>query len=144
MKNDDLFNIFANFAKFHSNTIGFDQLAAKLSSLSESMTKYPPYNIKKVDDNHYVLELAVAGFAKQDIDIEINNGTLAIRGKVESLQEDDQDYIFKGIANRSFDRTFALADNFEVKNAEMFNGLLRVWLEHIIPEHKKPKKIKVD
>lgn len=144
MKNDDVFNIFANFAKFHGHTVGFDHLASKLSALSDSITKYPPYNIKKVDDNHYVIELAVAGFAKQDIDIEIHDGTLAIKGKVESLQEDDKDYIFKGIANRSFDRTFTLADNVEVKNAEMFNGLLRVWLEHIIPEHKKPKKIKVE
>jgi molecular chaperone IbpA len=86
--------------------------------------------------------LAVAGFAKQDIEIELADGKMIIKGNVENGEAEDN-FLFKGIANRAFTRTFALEDTVEVKDAAMMNGMLKVFLEKIIPEHKKPKKIEV-
>jgi molecular chaperone IbpA len=110
--------------------------------LTKNIPNYPPYNIKKTGDNTYVIELAVAGFGRQDVEIELDDGKMIVRGKVDSGEPDDN-YLFKGIAARSFTRTFALEDQVEVKDAEMINGMLKVFLERIIPEHKKPKKIEV-
>jgi molecular chaperone IbpA len=110
--------------------------------LTKSIPNYPPYNIKKTGDNTYVIEVAVAGFGKQDIEIELDNGKMIIKGNVQNTEE-EENFLFKGIANRAFTRTFALEDQIEVKDAEMFNGMLKVFLERIIPEHKKPKKIEV-
>jgi molecular chaperone IbpA len=101
---------------------------------------YPPYNIKKVDENKYVIEMAVAGFGKQDLELELQDGTLTIKGNVSS---EDADYIYKGIAERAFTRQFTLADTVEVKNADLINGMLKIWLERFIPEEKKPKKISI-
>jgi molecular chaperone IbpA len=110
--------------------------------LTKSIPNYPPYNIKKTGDNTYVIEVAVAGFAKQDIEIELDNGKMIIKGNVQNAEEEET-FLFKGIANRAFTRAFTLEDQIEVKDAEMFNGMLKVFLERIIPEHKKPKKIEV-
>lgn len=132
-----------DFDKFF---VGFDDQFNKLAKIHDDLTKnipnYPPYNIKKTGDNTYVIEIAVAGFAKQDIEIELDNGKMVVKGSVQNA-EDDSNFLFKGIANRNFTRTFALDDQVEVKDAEMFNGMLKVFLERIIPEHKKPKKIEV-
>ena len=126
--------------------VGFDDQFNRLAKMHDDLTKnipnYPPYNIKKTGDNTYVVELAVAGFAKQDIEIELADGKMVIKGNVQSTEEEES-FLFKGIANRAFTRTFALDDQVEVKDAEMFNGMLKVFLERIIPEHKKPKKIEV-
>lgn len=136
-------DLFKDFDKFY---IGFDDQFNKLAKIHDDITKnvpnYPPYNIKKTGDNTYVIELAVAGFAKQDIEIELADGKMLIRGKVTG-DNDNANYLIKGIADRAFTRTFALDDQIEVKDAEMLNGMLRVFLERIIPEHKKPKKIEV-
>jgi molecular chaperone IbpA len=135
--------LFKDFDKFF---VGFDEQYNRLSKLHDDMTKslpnYPPYNIKKVSENTYVIELAVAGFARQDIEIELADGKMIVKGNV---QNDDtgNDFIHKGIANRAFTRSFVLDDQIEVKDAEMLNGMLKVFLERIIPEHKKPKKIEV-
>jgi molecular chaperone IbpA len=104
--------------------------------------KYPPYNIKKVDENRYVIELAVAGFGKADIDIELQEGKLSILGKCDSAESTE--YLYKGIAERGFKREFTLADNVEVKSSSLANGMLKIWLEAFIPEHKKPKKVKIE
>ena len=126
--------------------IGFDEQFNTLQKLHDDLTKnipnYPPYNIKKVDDNHYTIEMAVAGFGQSDIDIEMNDGKLVVRGNIGTAEEEES-FLFKGIANRAFTRTFALNDEIEVKNAEMFNGMLKIALERLIPEHKQPKKIAV-
>ena len=133
--------MFKDFDKFF---VGFDDTYNRLAKLHDDVTKYvpnyPPYNIKKVEDNKYVVELAVAGFAKQDIEITFEDGKLTVKG---STQDDGENFIFKGIANRAFTRTFALDDQIEIRDAEMFNGMLKIFLERIIPEHKKPKKIEV-
>ena len=127
--------------------VGFDDQFSRIAKIHEDMTKnipnYPPYNIKKTGDNTYVIEVAVAGFSKQDIEIELNDGKMLIKGNVQSDEAEDNFFLFKGIANRAFIRTFALDDQIEIQNAEMFNGMLKVFLERIIPEHKKPKKIEV-
>jgi len=136
-------DMFKDFDKFY---VGFDDQYNRLSKIHDDLTKnipnYPPYNIKKVGDNTYVVEIAVAGFARQDIEIELANNTMVIKGNT-STDEDDNNFLFKGIANRNFTRSFTLDDQIEVKDAEMLNGMLKVFLERIIPEHKKPKKIEV-
>lgn len=133
-----------DFDKFF---VGFDEQFNRMSKLHDDMAKhipnYPPYNIKKVDDATYVIELAVAGFGKQDIEIELADGKMIIKGAVAHEDDESNDFLFKGIANRAFTRSFVLDDQIEVKNAEMLNGMLKVFLERIIPEHKKPKKIEV-
>ena len=136
-------DMFKDFDKFY---VGFDDQFNRLSKIHDDLTKnipnYPPYNIKKVGDNTYVVEIAVAGFARQDIEIELANNTMVIKGNT-STDEDDNNFLFKGIANRNFTRSFTLDEQIEVKDAEMLNGMLKVFLERIIPEHKKPKKIEV-
>ena len=126
--------------------IGFDEQFNNLQKLHDDLTKnipnYPPYNIRKNDDNHYTIEIAVAGFGQQDIDIEMNDGKLVVRGNIANDTESES-FLFKGIANRAFTRTFALNDEIEVKDAEIFNGMLKIALERLIPEHKQPKKISV-
>ena len=130
--------------------IGADKMFQTLAKVNEAALKgvpgYPPYNIVKVDDNKYVIEMAVAGFGKQNIDIEMSNNTLTIKGGLNLDQLDPANpvtYLYKGIADRSFTRKFSLADTVEVKNAELVNGMLKLWLENIIPEEKKPKKIDI-
>lgn len=126
--------------------VGFEDQFNRIAKLHDDVTKnipnYPPYNIKKTGDNTYVIELAVAGFAKQDIEISLEDGKMVIKGNVQSDETEDN-FLFKGIATRNFTRAFVLDDQVEVKNAEMLNGMLQVFLERIIPEHKKPKKIEV-
>ena len=134
---------FKDFDKFF---VGFDEQFAKMQKLHDDVTKnipnYPPYNIRKVDDTHYVIEMAVAGFGQNEIDIEIDGGKLVVKGNVTST-DDAGDFLFKGIAARAFTRTFALNDQVEVKDAELFNGMLKIALERLIPEEKKPKKVPV-
>jgi molecular chaperone IbpA len=126
--------------------VGFDEQWNRLQKLHDDVTKnipnYPPYNIRKNDDNHYTIEIAVAGFGQQDIDIEMADGKLIVRGELKT-DDEHNDFLFKGIANRAFTRSFVLNDEVEVKDAEMINGMLKIFLERLIPEHKQPKKIAV-
>lgn len=138
-------DVFKDFDKFF---VGFDDQLVKMQKLHDDMTKnipnYPPYNIKKIDDTHYTIEMAVAGFGESEIDIEIDGGKLVVKGNIASTDEDSTDsYLFKGIAARAFTRTFALNDQIEVKDAEIFNGMLKIALEKLIPEEKKAKKVAV-
>lgn len=131
--------------------VGFDETFNRLAKFHDDVTKnipnYPPYNIKKVDDNKYVIELAVAGFAKHELELELSDNVLTVKGasNIDSLVNDgvNQTYLYKGISDRAFTRKFNLADTIEIKDAEYINGMLKVFLERIIPEHKKPKKIEV-
>ena len=137
-------DVFKDFDKFF---VGFDDQLVKMQKLHEDITKnipnYPPYNIKKIDDTHYVIEMAVAGFGQADLDIEIDGGKLVVKGNVDSTTEPEDNFLFKGIAARAFTRTFALNDQVEVKDAELFNGMLKIALERLIPEAKKPTKVAV-
>jgi molecular chaperone IbpA len=134
---------FKDFDKFF---VGFDDQLEKMAKIHDDLTKniptYPPYNIKKIDETHYVIELAVAGFGRNEIDIEIDGGKLVVKGNISTVEPEDN-FIFKGIANRAFTRIFALNDQIEVKDAELFNGMLKIALERMIPDEKKPKKVPV-
>jgi molecular chaperone IbpA len=142
---------FADLEKFSKFFVGADKFAQKvhetIDHIQKTATTYPPFNLKKTDDNVYVIELAVAGFGKQDVELTLEDNKLVIKGSttLDTLTEDgvNTQYLHKGIADRAFTRTFSLADNVVVNNAEMINGILKVWLEHIIPEDKKPKKIDI-
>jgi len=131
---------------YRSMTVGFDEAFKLLESTVKNTAKtlgYPPYNIVKQDDNKYVIELAVAGFGKQDLEVEIKDNSLVISGKVQQ-NTNASDYLYKGIADRSFVRQFSLADTIEIKNTQIVNGMLKIFLENIIPEHKKPRKIEIE
>ena len=136
-------NAFKDFDRF---IVGFDDHFDRLAKLGvefeKTATNYPPYNIRKVADNKYVIELAVAGFAESEIELTLDGGKLVIKGN--TANQEDNNFIFRGIANRAFTRTFAIDDNIEIQNAELFNGMLKVFLERLIPEEKKPKKIAVN
>jgi molecular chaperone IbpA len=138
------------FGQFDPFSVGFDKtfklLSSQLDNIGKSLPGYPPYNIKKVGDNKYVIEMAVAGFAKTDIELTLENGKLVIAGKTKEANDVDNAnvyYFYKGIAERAFTRHFTLSDTVEVKNAELVNGILKVWLENLIPEHQKSKKIEI-
>lgn len=125
--------------------VGFDDQFNRMAKMHDDLTKnipnYPPYNIKKTGDNTYIIEVAVAGFSKSEIEIEFADDKLLVRGN--ATEDSNADWLYKGIATRNFTRTFALNDQIEVKGAEMLNGMLKIALERIIPEHKKPKKIEI-
>jgi len=137
----------------HPFFIGFDEASRRLEAAQATVANqavgYPPYNISKLDDNRYLIELAVAGFGKNDIELELADNILKVKGKYETLNKVLEDgvektYIHKGIADRVFTRQFTLADNVEIRNAKLVNGMLKIFLEHVIPDNKKPKKIKID
>jgi molecular chaperone IbpA len=137
----------SNFDRFF---VGSDAIAKNLRENAEwlannAATSYPPFNLKKVEDNKYVIEMAVAGFAKQDIELTLEDNKLLIKGKTSADSNGDETtaYLHKGIADRAFTRQFTLADNVEIENARLMNGMLKIWLEHVIPESKKPKKIDI-
>lgn len=125
--------------------VGFDDQWNRMAKLHDDMTKnipnYPPFNIKKTDENKYVIEVAVAGFSKSEIEVEFAEDKLIIKGS--SANDEDGEWLHKGIATRNFTRSFVLNDQVEIKDAELVNGMLKIALEKIIPEHKKPKKIEV-
>lgn len=122
--------------------VGYDQVFDRLREFHDTATKnipnYPPYNIKKTDENTYVIEMAVAGFGKTDIEIETEGDKLVIKGNAEQ-SEDDQDTLYQGLALRPFTRMFTLNDQVVVDNAEMVNGLLKITLERLVPEAQRTK-----
>jgi molecular chaperone IbpA len=120
--------------------IGFDKMFDKLASATPGQTNnYPPYNIVKIEDHKYELQLAIAGFRINELDIELKDGVLHIEGKKEV--EEAKNYLHKGISARAFRRAFTLADTIVVKGADLADGILTINLENIIPEDKKPRKI---
>ena len=128
------------------NTLGFDRIfdrMAQMTAMPQSQSSYPPYNITKTDDYFYTIELALAGFKEEDIDIELEDGVLTIQGN-SGQQEDDREYVHKGIAARAFTRKFTLVDTIQVQGATFKDGILSVYLENVIPEEEKPKKVKIN
>ena len=126
-------------------SIGFDNLVNEFFNEPQfaNATGYPPYNISKGKDDVYEITLAVAGFKKDDIEIEIEDGTLKISGTSAVLDSDEIEYLHKGIAERNFTRTFKLAEFVEVKSAKLEDGILRVSLFRNVPDAMKPQKIKI-
>jgi len=133
------------FAPF---TVGFDRVFDKLVDYGNTNYEtggFPPYNIRKTDDFKHVIELALAGFSKDEIEVVLTDGVLVIKSAdVMTDKDPNEGLVHKGIAKRAFTRKFTLADDIEIKDAKLKNGLLEIELEQIVPEHKKPKTIKVN
>ena len=135
-----------DFAPFRRSTVGFDRLFDMLenSTMGGNGENYPPFDLIKLGDNQYRIELAVAGFKPDEIDITAQQNVLIVTGrKNEESDERGSDFIYRGIANRSFERRFALADHIQVRGADLKDGLLSVDLVREIPEAMKPKKINI-
>ena len=133
-----------DFHKFDPFMVGFDDIFQQMEDMTKNISKavtYPPYNIKKVKENKYVIEMAVAGFAKSDIEITLEGNKLVIKGASQDDEADIQNYLFKGIANRSFNREFKIADKVEIENAEYTNGMLKIWLSNMVKAQDLIKKI---
>jgi molecular chaperone IbpA len=136
-----------DFAPLYRSTVGFDRLFAKLDQLSqpESGQSYPPYNIERTGETSYRVTLAVAGFAESELSIESRETVLAVKGEKaeEKTEGQENEVLYRGIAGRSFERRFQLADHVEVKGASLENGLLHIDLVRVIPEAMKPRKIEI-
>jgi molecular chaperone IbpA len=132
------------FTALYPQFVGFDNIFNELERLVDGTaptrnTSFPPHNIIKLDDNRYVVEMAVAGFGQDEVDVEIHDGTLIVKG--EKKDQTEVDYLYRGIATRSFTKSIRLSESIEVRGAQFKDGILRIALENIIPEHKKPRKI---
>ena len=138
---------FGHFRPLHHTTLGFERFFDDVERLlkedpQSKAGNFPPHNIIKLDDNRYVVELAVAGFAKEEIDISIEGGSLMVKGEKKD-KDANLNYLHRGIGTRSFTKTFTVAVTIEVCGAEFKDGILRIGLENIIPDHKKPRKIEI-
>ncbi|WP_411816419.1 Hsp20 family protein [Hyphococcus sp. DH-69] len=130
-----------DLAPLYRSTVGFDRVFDLLDNAGKAETGgYPPYNIERLDENDYRITLAVAGFSEDELDVELHHNTLTVTG---SRGEDDEDrtFLYQGIAGRSFQRRFQLAEHVEVSGASLVNGLLNIELHREIPEALKPRKI---
>ena len=136
-------SLFDNFNQLTPYAVGYDKMFDNLSRYvdnSVTSTGFPPYNIRKEGDYHYVIEMALAGFSKEDIEIEVADGTLSIRS---DKKDDSSDNLYRGISFRKFNRKFTLSDDIVVNDAALDNGMLTINLERIVPEEKKPRLIEV-
>jgi molecular chaperone IbpA len=120
--------------------IGFERMFDRMTQSTNNQSGFPPYNVRKVDEDNYVVELAVAGYNKDSLTITEHDGVLTVKGE---RPEDVEEYVHKGIAGRKFTRTFTLAEYMFVKSADLIDGMLYVVVEREVPEEKKPKTIKI-
>ena len=133
-----------DLSPLYSTTIGFDRLFSRLAERGDAETSYPPYNIEKTGDNAYRITIAAAGFDERELSIESRENALIVTGaKQQSEDEAKSQYLFRGIAARTFERRFQLADYVTVRGANLNNGLLHIELVRELPESAKPKKIKI-
>jgi molecular chaperone IbpA len=133
-----------SFGPIWPSTVGFDSIINELDALLNAQTPtstFPPHNIIKLDDYQYVVELAIAGFNKQEVTITLKDSLLEIKGQ--KNPEEEVQYLHKGIGTRSFIKTIKLADTVEVKGADFKDGILRIALENVIPDAKKPRNIEI-
>jgi molecular chaperone IbpA len=135
-----------SFGPIWPSSVGFDNIIGELDALLNAQaptSTFPPHNIIKVDDYNYVVELAIAGFSKEDIQITLKDGQLEIRGSNPVGDDNDVQYLHKGIGTRSFVKTIKLADTVEVRGAVFKDGILKIGLENVVPESKKPRTIEI-
>ena len=132
------------FHKLRPFSVGFDNIFDQFDRLLDTPApSYPPYNlIKSKDGDNYKIQIALAGFDKSDVDVEMKENTLTVKSKKDTVESDDE-FLYKGISTRSFERSWTLADDMKVHGAKFENGLLEISLERIIPEEKKPKTIDI-
>ena len=123
----------------------FDEFDRMLESTERYSTNYPPYNIKRVNDTDYRIEVALAGYSKDDIEVELKDSALTVRNnsKEQTIDEKGNGVIHKGISTRQFERAFTISEDIKIKDAELKNGLLTIDLERIIPDEKKPRLIEI-
>ena len=135
-----------DLSPLYRSTVGFDRLGALLDSAlrTDQGSSFPPYNIEVTGNDRYAITLAVAGFDQSDLDIQVEGGLLSVRGKKGDDGKQEHKYLHQGIASRSFERKFNLADHVEVTGAQLANGLLTVNLTKEIPETMKPKTIAIN
>ena len=137
-------SLWDNFNQLTPYAVGFDRIFDNLSRYTADnvqSTGFPPYNIRKEGDYNYVIELALAGFGKKDIEVEVADGTLSVRSVKENSEDDST--VYRGISYRRFERKFTMADDIVVNGAKLENGMLTVELERVVPEEKKPRLISV-
>ena len=133
-----------DFAPFRRSTVGFDRLFDMLenNAAGQNQENYPPFDLIKTGDNDYRIQLAVAGFKPEEIDITAQQNVLIVTGKKgDEIEEKGTEFVYRGIAARSFERRFGLADHIQVKGADLKDGLLLIDLVREIPEAMKPRKI---
>lgn len=131
---------------FYRNSVGIDRLFDRITAQLDAAAatgNYPPYDIVRTGEDKYEIRIAAAGFRQGEIDVEFHEGKLIVRGERSEEVRPEVEYLHHGISNRSWVRTFPLADYVEVKNASMHEGVLTVELERIVPESQKPKKIEI-
>jgi molecular chaperone IbpA len=136
------------FPNLEAWSVGFDRELSMLEQMQNAFmggtSSYPPYNIKQISDDKYMIEMAVAGFSKSDLRVELHNNQLTIEGSKQSGDDGSgHGYIYRGIAGRQFRQTFALADHVKVIGSELRDGILTVELERDLPEEKKPRQIEI-
>lgn len=137
---------FENIENLLNQVVGMDSMFNRLHNINKAQQTggYPPYNILKTDDEKYQVEIAVAGFAQDELSIEAKDGQIIVTGEKKAKEEGaPTNYIHRGLANRSFTRQFTLSDDVVVKGADLQNGILFIFLERIVPEEKKPRKIEI-
>ena len=132
-----------DFAPLYRSTVGFDRLAQLMDSVGGfDGDGYPPYNIERTGDNEYRITMAVAGFARDELHIDVKESTLIVTGE-KNPDEKERNFLHRGIAARGFERRFQLADYVEVKGAEFKDGLLHIDLQRNLPERMKPRTIAI-
>ena len=129
------------FPQVESRLIGFDRVFDAVQRVNTSEANFPPYNIKKLDDENYEITLALAGFKKSELSVVVEDGNLIVKG--EQAETSKSEFLHKGIAERNFTRTWALADEVKVTGSKLEDGVLTISLVHEIPEDKKPIEIKI-
>jgi molecular chaperone IbpA len=137
-------SLWDNFNQLTPYAVGFDRIFDNLSRYTADnvqSTGFPPYNIRKEGDYNYVIEMALAGFGKKDIEVEVADGTLSVRSVKENSEDDST--VYRGISYRKFERKFTMADDIVVNGAKLENGMLTLELERVVPEEKKPRLISV-
>ena len=135
-----------DFSPLYRSTVGFDRLFTMLDSLAQpdSGQSYPPYNIERTGEDAYRISMAVAGFSEKDIAIEAHRNVLSVKGeRKDETNGEGSEVLYRGIASRTFERRFQLADHVEVLGAELKNGLLHIDLKRSVPEELKPRKIEI-
>jgi len=142
-----LANVFDQFDRnlFTPYAVGFDRVFDRLQDYASHQmqsTGFPPYNIRKEGDSNFIIEIALAGLSKDDLEVEIANGVLTVRTK-EKKDEDGGELLHRGISFRQFTRKWTMADDIVVNDAKMEKGMLKITLERIIPEEKKPRLLKI-
>jgi len=134
-----------DFSPLYRTSVGFDRLASMLSTASrqDQGNSYPPYNIRTTGEDHYQISMAVAGFSEEDLSISTEQNRLMVTGERENEAEEQGEYLHRGIATRSFERRFNLAEHVKVIGASLENGLLHIDLERELPEAMKPRTIQI-